>query len=90
MCLDHCERLLSRHPGSIGGTGANINDNPDGDGDESLVYNPTLVNFPEMQTHHEIVDDMMSIAGAFGTVDGFPFDMTGMWDVSGFQGVDLT
>lgn len=86
MCLDHCERILSRLPeawsNSIPTTNAN------GSTDNRLV-NPAAISLPETQTNNDIVDDMMSISGTFGTMDGFPFDMTGIWDVPMFQDVNL-
>ncbi|RAL11266.1 putative C6 transcription factor [Aspergillus homomorphus CBS 101889] len=88
MCLDHCERLLSRLPG---GSSSNPDSNFThvGPTDNRLV-NPAAISLPETQTNNDIVDDMMSISGTFGTMDGFPFDMTGIWDVSVFQDVNLT
>jgi hypothetical protein len=56
--------------------------------DNGLV-NPAAISLPETQTNNDIVDDMMSISNTFGTMDGFPFDMTGIWDVSVFQDVNL-
>lgn len=85
MCLDHCERILSRLPGG----GANIDLAFNGAPDNRIV-NPAMISLPETQTNNDIVDDMMSISGTFGTMDGFPFDMTGIWDVSVFQDVNLT
>ncbi|KAK2761072.1 hypothetical protein FQN53_007769 [Emmonsiellopsis sp. PD_33] len=78
MCLDHCERILTKHPGIL------TEDAPGADLISQTPDFPT-VSLPETMTHNEIVDDMMSISGAFGTMDGFPFDMTGIWDVSGWQ-----
>jgi hypothetical protein len=86
MCLDHCERIMHRLPG----TGATI-DQPltvAAMADTGLV-NPAAISLPETQTNNDIVDDMMSISNTFGTMDGFPFDMTGIWDVSVFQDVNL-
>lgn len=57
--------------------------------DNGLV-NPAAISLPETQTNNDIVDDMMSISNTFGTMDGFPFDMTGIWDVSVFQDVNLS
>jgi hypothetical protein len=56
------------------------------------LVNPAAISIslPETQTNNDIVDDMMSISNTFGTMDGFPFDMTGIWDVSVFQDVNLT
>lgn len=87
MCLDHCERILSRlpsRPGSVGETarGTFV--------DDPRLVNPGAISLPETQTNNDIVDDMMSISGTFGTMDGFPFDMTGIWDVSVFQDINLT
>ncbi|KAK2797562.1 hypothetical protein FQN50_009157 [Emmonsiellopsis sp. PD_5] len=78
MCLDHCERILTKHPGIV---------TEDAPGTDLISQTPDFpaVSLPETMTHNEIVDDMMSISGAFGTMDGFPFDMTGIWDVSGWQ-----
>ncbi|PYH40921.1 putative C6 transcription factor [Aspergillus saccharolyticus JOP 1030-1] len=104
MCLDHCERLLSRLPGSNpgatnsdgtsaygpGGLG-DTHGGPGGPGGASTrLVNPAAISLPETQTNNDIVDDMMSISGTFGTMDGFPFDMTGIWDVSVFQDVNLS
>ncbi|KAI1927267.1 hypothetical protein LOZ58_002221 [Ophidiomyces ophidiicola] len=82
MCLDHCERILSKHPGI----------NPE---DSQSVPGPLCepsgtpvsigMPLPETPCHNDIVGDMMSISGTFGTMEGFPFDMTGIWDVPGFQ-----
>jgi hypothetical protein len=85
MCLDHCERILNRLPG----TGATFDLAFNGQPDNRLV-NPAAISLPETQTNNDIVDDMMSISNTFGTMDGFPFDMTGIWDVSVFQDVNLT
>jgi hypothetical protein len=91
MCLDHCERILSRYPGSISGGGTSADGLFGGvEGDDPLVQNPPFVSLPDTQTHNDIVDDMMSIAGTFGTMDGFPFDMTGIWDVSGLHDINIT
>ena len=76
MCLDHLERILSKH----GGNGLDENQNVSYEALEA-----TTLPLPETQTHNDIVDDMMSISGAFGTMDGFPFDLTGIWDISGLQ-----
>ncbi|KAJ5723954.1 hypothetical protein N7488_001989 [Penicillium malachiteum] len=84
MCLDHCERIMHRLPGTTTidqmSTSAMA--------DHGLV-NPAAISLPETQTNNDIVDDMMSISNTFGTMDGFPFDMTGIWDVSVFQDVNL-
>lgn len=87
MCLDHCERILTRLPGT--GPSSDQAYNGVGSSDNRLV-NPAAISLPETQTNNDIVDDMMSISGTFGTMDGFPFDMTGIWDVSVFQDVNLT
>lgn len=80
MCLDHCEKILSKHPAIISDELPNA-----GASTSEMNDAPTL---PETITHNDIVDDMMSISGAFGTMDGFPFDMTGIWDISGLQDQD--
>jgi hypothetical protein len=96
MCLDHCERILSKHPeisNSMGNPDESFNANSNNNGgamDDALAMTPAAIVLPETQTHNDIVDDMMSISGTFGTMDGFPFDMTGIWDVSGFQDVNFT
>lgn len=87
MCLDHCERILHTLPGAGGNTDEIFNGLAMND---SRLVNPAVISLPETQTNNEIVDDMMSISGTFGTMDGFPFDMTGIWDVSVFQDVNLT
>ncbi|KAL5342636.1 fungal-specific transcription factor domain-containing protein [Aspergillus crustosus] len=101
MCLDHCERILNRLPpgtnnnatvnnGDLAGLGSGgLMGPPD---TTSRLVNPAAISIslPETQTNNDIVDDMMSISGTFGTMDGFPFDMTGIWDVSVFQDVNLT
>ncbi|THC96447.1 hypothetical protein EYZ11_004096 [Aspergillus tanneri] len=87
MCLDHCDHILNRLPGN--GGNAHLNFSGVGPPDNRLV-NPAAISLPETQTNNDIVDDMMSISGTFGTMDGFPFDMTGIWDVSVFQDVNLT
>lgn len=92
MCLDHCERILNRLPGNGANTDINaLSAGLMGPPDNRLV-NPAAISIslPETQTNNDIVDDMMSISGTFGTMDGFPFDMTGIWDVSVFQDVNLT
>jgi hypothetical protein len=92
MCLDHCERILNRLAAN-GGT-ADPTLNPSTGQYDNRIVNPAAislpVSLPETQTNNDIVDDMMSISGTFGTMDGFPFDMTGIWDVSVFQDVNLT
>lgn len=85
MCLDHCERIMHRLPGTGATTDQSMNA---GMADNGLV-NPAAISLPETQTNNDIVDDMMSISNTFGTMDGFPFDMTGIWDVSVFQDVNL-
>ncbi|KAF9884033.1 hypothetical protein FE257_002371 [Aspergillus nanangensis] len=86
MCLDHCERVLNRLPGTgAPSTDLFFNGQPD-----NRLVNPAAISLPETQTNNDIVDDMMSISNTFGTMDGFPFDMTGIWDVSVFQDVNLT
>ncbi|KAL4890833.1 fungal-specific transcription factor domain-containing protein [Aspergillus ambiguus] len=85
MCLDHCERILNRLPGSGVNNDLAFNGHPD-----NRLVNPAAISLPETQTNNDIVDDMMSISNTFGTMDGFPFDMTGIWDVSVFQDVNLT
>lgn len=87
MCLDHCERILSRLPSGAGSVGENVRANFM---DDPRLVNPGAISLPETQTNNDIVDDMMSISGTFGTMDGFPFDMTGIWDVSVFQDINLT
>ncbi|KAB8229137.1 hypothetical protein ETB97_006391 [Aspergillus alliaceus] len=87
MCLDHCDRILNRLPGN--GSTPDLNFSGVVQPDNRLV-NPAAISLPETQTNNDIVDDMMSISGTFGTMDGFPFDMTGIWDVSVFQDVNLT
>ncbi|KAL4781691.1 fungal-specific transcription factor domain-containing protein [Aspergillus varians] len=102
MCLDHCERILNRLPAGSGAHSANGFSSGDPttlssgamgppDNTNGLV-NPAAISIslPETQTNNDIVDDMMSISNTFGTMDGFPFDMTGIWDVSVFQDVNLT
>ncbi|KKK14366.1 hypothetical protein ARAM_006057 [Aspergillus rambellii] len=89
MCLDHCERLLNRLTGSATNLDTPTLDGVIGQPDTRLV-NPAAISLPETQTNNDIVDDMMSISGTFGTMDGFPFDMTGIWDVSVFQDVNLS
>lgn len=87
MCLDHCERI--QH--TLQGIGGNSDDNFSGFAmDDACLVNPAAISLPETQTNNEIVDDMMSISGTFGTMDGFPFDMTGIWDITAFQDVNLT
>ncbi|KAL2371790.1 C6 transcription factor [Blastomyces gilchristii SLH14081] len=78
MCLDHCERILTKQPGitSDEAPGADQTNQP-----PDLAALP----LPDNLTQNDIVNDMMSISGTFGTMDGFPFDMTGIWDVSGWQ-----
>ncbi|KAL3468387.1 fungal-specific transcription factor domain-containing protein [Aspergillus heterothallicus] len=110
MCLDHCERILTRLPPGADNNGTAADPanngtllNPAGgigvsglmgppDGAANRLVNPAAISIslPETQTNNDIVDDMMSISGTFGTMDGFPFDMTGIWDVSVFQDVNLT
>ncbi|KAL4951991.1 fungal-specific transcription factor domain-containing protein [Aspergillus filifer] len=69
------------------GTGTGLMGPPD-----NPLVNPAAISIqmPETQTNNDIVDDMMSISNTFGTMDGFPFDMTGIWDVSVFQDVNLS
>ncbi|KAL3472222.1 fungal-specific transcription factor domain-containing protein [Aspergillus californicus] len=98
MCLDHCERILNRLPGGNNGavTGDPTAQSTNGlmgppDLNNNRLVNPAAISMslPETQTNNDIVDDMMSISGTFGTMDGFPFDMTGIWDVSVFQDVNI-
>ena len=86
MCLDHCERIMHRLPG----TGATMDQSLTANMADHGLVNPAAISLPETQTNNDIVDDMMSISNTFGTMDGFPFDMTGIWDVSVFQDVNLT
>ncbi|KAJ5287684.1 hypothetical protein N7478_003370 [Penicillium angulare] len=86
MCLDHCERIMHRIPGANSLMDQSVNSAL---ADNGLV-NPAAISLPETQTNNDIVDDMMSISNTFGTMDGFPFDMTGIWDVSVFQDVNLS
>jgi hypothetical protein len=94
MCLDHCERILNRLAANANGGTADPTLNPSTGQYDNRIVNPAAislpVSLPETQTNNDIVDDMMSISGTFGTMDGFPFDMTGIWDVSVFQDVNLT
>ncbi|PGH33859.1 hypothetical protein GX50_03338 [[Emmonsia] crescens] len=78
MCLDHCERILAKQPGIA---------SDDAPGADQTNQTPDLaaLPLPDTLTQNDIVNDMMSISGTFGTMDGFPFDMTGIWDVSGWQ-----
>ncbi|KAJ5095739.1 Transcription factor [Penicillium alfredii] len=85
MCLDHCERIMHRLPSN----GANMDRVCNAGMTDHGLVNPAAISLPETQTNNDIVDDMMSISGTFGTMDGFPFDMTGIWDVSVFQDVNL-
>jgi hypothetical protein len=84
MCLDHCERIMHRLPG----TGATMDQAFTNSMADNGLVNPAAISLPETQTNNDIVDDMMSISNTFGTMDGFPFDMTGIWDVSVFQDVN--
>ncbi|KAH2393453.1 hypothetical protein KXW92_007778 [Aspergillus fumigatus] len=74
MCLDHCERILNRLAAN-GGT-ADLTLNPSTGQYDNRIVNPAAislpVSLPETQTNNDIVDDMMSISGTFGTMDGFP------------------
>ncbi|KAH8693826.1 putative C6 transcription factor [Talaromyces proteolyticus] len=97
MCLDHCERILNRYPEisnmvtMAAATNHPEEQQPIGGGlDETLSMTPAAIILPETTTNNDIVEDMMSISGTFGTMDGFPFDMTGIWDVSGIQDVSFT
>ncbi|KAL4911809.1 fungal-specific transcription factor domain-containing protein [Aspergillus aurantiobrunneus] len=99
MCLDHCERILNRLPagndpnGTSGDPNATAGNGPMGPPDNTNRHvNPAAISIslPETQTNNDIVDDMMSISNTFGTMDGFPYDMTGIWDVSVFQDINLT
>lgn len=84
MCLDHCERILNR----LQGPGSNPHPNQNGLGPN--LVNPAAISLPETQTNNDIVDDMMSISQTFGSMpDGLPWEMTGIWDVSLFQDVNL-
>ncbi|KAJ5933884.1 hypothetical protein N7454_006213 [Penicillium verhagenii] len=85
MCLDHCERIMNRLPG----TSSTMDQTVTNSMAENGLVNPAAISLPETQTNNDIVDDMMSISNTFGTMDGFPFDMTGIWDVSVFQDVNL-
>ncbi|KAL6236616.1 hypothetical protein BDW75DRAFT_206497 [Aspergillus navahoensis] len=78
-------------PNAQGGSGGGGGAIGPSDSTNGLV-NPAAISIslPETQTNNDIVDDMMSISNTFGTMDGFPFDMTGIWDVSVFQDVNLT
>ncbi|PGH02158.1 hypothetical protein AJ79_07704 [Helicocarpus griseus UAMH5409] len=78
MCIDHCERILAKQPGVFP---------DDAPGGQQTNQTPDIsaIAIPESLTQNDIVNDMMSISGTFGTMDGFPFDMTGIWDVSGWQ-----
>lgn len=86
MCLDHCERIMHRLPG----TSSTMDQTLTSSMNDSGLVNPAAISLPETQTNNDIVDDMMSISNTFGTMDGFPFDMTGIWDVSVFQDVNLS
>lgn len=86
MCLDHCERIMHRLPG----TSAPMDQSLTAAMADNGLVNPAAISLPETQTNNDIVDDMMSISNTFGTMDGFPFDMTGIWDVSVFQDVNLS
>ncbi|KAJ5903172.1 hypothetical protein N7504_005555 [Penicillium tannophilum] len=86
MCLDHCERIMHRLPG----TSSTMDQTLTSSLNDSGLVNPAAISLPETQTNNDIVDDMMSISNTFGTMDGFPFDMTGIWDVSVFQDVNLS
>lgn len=89
MCLDHCERILNRLPQAWSSIGL-VNSHGSGEtSDGPRLVNPAAISLPETQTNNDIVDDMMSISGTFGTMDGFPFDMTGIWDMSVFQDVNM-
>jgi hypothetical protein len=91
MCLDHCDKILHRAPSTSSNTARNPDERlPQTAAVEPSTVNPAAIGLPETQTHNEIVDDMMSISGTFGTMDGFPFDMTGIWDVTGFQDANFT
>ncbi|KAJ6171848.1 hypothetical protein N7470_000915 [Penicillium chermesinum] len=68
MCLDHCERIMHRLPGTGTGMDQTLSN---GLADNGLV-NPAAISLPETQTNNDIVDDMMSISNTFGTMDGFP------------------
>lgn len=89
MCLDHCERILSRLPQAWSNNSLVDTNGSGGPSDAPRLVNPAAISLPETQTNNDIVDDMMSISGTFGTMDGFPFDMTGIWDMSVFQDVNL-
>ncbi|PGH00737.1 hypothetical protein GX51_05618 [Blastomyces parvus] len=78
MCLDHCERILTKQPGIT-------SDDAPGPDQTNQAPDFAALTLPDNLTQNDIVNDMMSISGTFGTMDGFPFDMTGIWDVSGWQ-----
>ncbi|EGC45957.1 C6 transcription factor [Histoplasma capsulatum var. duboisii H88] len=78
MCLDHCERILTKQRGIT-------SDDAPGVDQTNQTPDPACSLLPDTLTQNDIVNDMMSISGTFGTMDGFPFDMTGIWDVSGWQ-----
>ncbi|KAI5303713.1 hypothetical protein KEM55_000399, partial [Ascosphaera atra] len=126
MCIDHCDKILSKHPGfnnSNGSGNAGVVDEAqqqvnggnggNGAGAASTTNNmgatdagstplppgqdsaaPALLDpvpamvYPETLMHNEIVDDMMSISGTFGSMNGLPFDMTGIWGIPGLQGTN--
>ncbi|KAJ9311633.1 transcriptional regulator family: Fungal Specific TF [Paecilomyces variotii] len=90
MCLDHCDKILHRAPSNNSHAAGSSDVRLTTAAPEPSTVNPAAIALPETQTHNEIVDDMMSISGTFGTMDGFPFDMTGIWDVTGFQDANFT
>lgn len=90
MCLDHCEKILSKHTSEEvqGSEFYNNYNNNNNNGSSCNAPDAPAITPYERATHNDIVDDMMSISGTFGTMDGFPFDMTGIWDISGLQDQD--
>ncbi|KAM5433623.1 hypothetical protein McanMca71_003308 [Microsporum canis] len=90
MCLDHCEKILSKHTTEEVVQASELNRNTAMNHHGSDAPEATAMTPYDRATHNDIVDDMMSISGTFGTMDGFPFDMTGIWDVSGLQDHDTS
>ena len=85
MCLDHCDKILYMLRGIGGSVEEDFSTLAT---DDSRVINPAAMSLPETQINNEIID-MMSISGTFGVMDGFPFSMTGIWDMPAFQDTDL-
>lgn len=75
MCLDHCERILSKYPG------ATFEDIQTSEPKDQTLGTAKGLSETLMPSD----TDFDNMIGSLDPIYGFPFDMTGVWDVPGLE-----